>query len=484
MAIEDAISHAPVISTRGWSFDNLLAQSSNFLPVERVSFDSADLLTVIRDSEKNGTPLVIQGFHRHIKWPKSMFTLENFSGNSTSPDISVRNVHDWTDKKIPLADFVTKCRQSPLFSGPGETVRYYGKDAECPREWENWLHNADVIPNKFLPGGSDDVLHSDSDTVSIETLMCYLGIGDTFTPCHKDLCASSGQNLMCYTENDGASFWFMTKSGDAGKVDRYFSSLGQDLDHENHVVTTRELARGNFTVYIVEQKLGDLVLVPPRSCHQVVNYGGITIKTSWSRMTLEGLETALYHELPLYQRVCRFETYRVKSTVHRVLQENVSCLDAMLSRSEEGHPEGSQKVQAIAGPSIDMTELRQPLLSRVSHLLRVYSSILAEELCTTFQKSTLGPAQDTHLVCDFCGCDVFQSFFECQDACFETDGDGFKQHCIICPGCFVEGRTCACSDMKPMQRYDFEKLLALRARGIEILNEAGFQHSFEAKFAE
>lgn len=107
---------------------------------------------------------------------------------------------------------------------------------------------------------------------------------------------------MCYTENDGASFWFMTKSGDAGKVDRYFSSLGQDLDHENHVVTTRELARGNFTVYIVEQKLGDLVLVPPRSCHQVVNYGGITIKTSWSRMTLEGLETALYHELPLYQR--------------------------------------------------------------------------------------------------------------------------------------------------------------------------------------
>ena len=133
--------------------------------------------------------------------------------------------------------------------------------------------------------------------------MCYLGIGDTYTPCHKDLCASSGQNLMCYTENAGSSFWLMTKSSDADKVSKYFHRLKEELDHESYVITIDKLAKAPFDVFIAEQKLGDLVLVPPRSCHQVINYGGITIKTSWSRMTLKGLETAYYHELPVYQRL-------------------------------------------------------------------------------------------------------------------------------------------------------------------------------------
>jgi len=107
---------------------------------------------------------------------------------------------------------------------------------------------------------------------------------------------------MSYTENGGSSFWFMTESSSAPKASKYFHSLKQELDLENHVITVEELARAPFNVYIIEQKLGDLVLVPPRSCHQVVNFGGITIKTSWSRMTVKGLSTAYYQELPIYRR--------------------------------------------------------------------------------------------------------------------------------------------------------------------------------------
>lgn len=133
--------------------------------------------------------------------------------------------------------------------------------------------------------------------------MCYFGIGDTSTPCHKDLCASSGQNIMCYTERDGSAFWFMTASSSAPKVAEYFrSELGQELDHENYVVSIAELAKAPFLVYVLQQKLGDMVLVPPRSCHQVINTGGITVKTSWSRMTLTGLSVAYNFELPIYRR--------------------------------------------------------------------------------------------------------------------------------------------------------------------------------------
>lgn len=133
--------------------------------------------------------------------------------------------------------------------------------------------------------------------------MCYLGIGDTFTAAHKDLCASSGHNIICYTENDGASYWFLTKASDIPDVSECFKEkLGQELEHETHVISLDELNRAPFEVYVCKQVLGYLVLVPPRSCHQVVNAGGITLKTSWSRMSLKGLATALYHELPLYQR--------------------------------------------------------------------------------------------------------------------------------------------------------------------------------------
>jgi hypothetical protein len=133
--------------------------------------------------------------------------------------------------------------------------------------------------------------------------MCYVGVGDTFTPCHKDLCASSGQNIMCWTSDpNSSSFWFMTAGSAAPDVATYFQDIGQELDVESHVLSLDEFRDAPFDVYVLEQKLGDMVFVPPRSCHQVVNHGAITIKSSWSRMTVQGLVTALYHELPIYRR--------------------------------------------------------------------------------------------------------------------------------------------------------------------------------------
>lgn len=98
----------------------------------------------------------------------------------------------------------------------------------------------------------------------------------------------------------------MTAGSDAPAAAAYFHKLGKELDLETHVITVEDLLKAPFTTYVAEQKLGDMVLVPPRSCHQVVNQGGITIKTSWSRMTLDGLATAFYHELPIYRRLVAF----------------------------------------------------------------------------------------------------------------------------------------------------------------------------------
>ncbi|KAF8163484.1 hypothetical protein B0H34DRAFT_781185 [Crassisporium funariophilum] len=326
-----------LISTKGWSLDTLIEKGDNFQQVHRVSAASSSLLETIVEFDKKGIPLVLEGWHKHPNWPHDKFTPEYFASNTT-PNINVRNIHDWTDSEMPLLEYIDKSRAISPFVVDGENERLYGKDAECPESWEDWLHNGKAIPPSLVCNGPDDLFRYRPNSAPVETLMCYLGIGDTFTPCHKDLCGSSGQNVMCYTENDGSSFWFMTESASAPLVADYFHSLGQELDHENYVVSIEELSRAPFKVYIVEQKLGDMVLVPPRSCHQVVNYGGITLKTSWSRMTFKGLATAYYHELPLYRRVCRFETYRVKSTIHWALVGQTKELKTLLCDAGEPGP--------------------------------------------------------------------------------------------------------------------------------------------------
>ena len=48
--------------------------------------------------------------------------------------------------------------------------------------------------------------------------------------------------------------------------------LGFVIDHQTHIVAPEEFVEAPFQVYVAEQKLGNLVLVPKRSCHHVVNY--------------------------------------------------------------------------------------------------------------------------------------------------------------------------------------------------------------------
>ncbi|GLB34849.1 putative protein with domain family that is part of the cupin metalloenzyme superfamily [Lyophyllum shimeji] len=459
---------APGISTKEWSLEQILHSNERFQAIPRFPASSSKLTRAINKSEREGQPLIIEGLHTHEKWLRNEFSPEWLMANGPR-DISVRNVHDWSDTIIPFPEFIAKSRASPTFASSDEQERLYGKDTECPEEWNRWLQHSGVVPSSLTPHHANNLLSS-----RVETLMCYLGIGDTFTPCHKDLCASSGQNLMCYTENGGSSFWFMTRSLDAPEASRYFQKLKQELDHETHVITVEQLAKAPFDVFIGEQRLGDLVLVPPRSCHQVVNYGGITIKTSWSRMTLKGLETALYHELPIYRRVCRPETYRIKFTIYETLRRSIEPLNELRRR-----PKHRQSV--LANTKSDN------VVANARTLLDLFDDILVDEYSPTHARmyclssgSSSTPARlsteenplchaegaDIHVTCDFCGADIFQSFFECLE-CVATNasgthsvqrGDGF----VICAGCYVEGRSCECTVMHPMQCRPFKELLAYR----------------------
>lgn len=73
-----------------------------------------------------------------------------------------------------------------------------------------------------------------------------------------------------------------------------------------------------------------------------------------------------------------------------------------------------------------------------------------------------------HCTCDFCGADIFQSFFEC-GTCNTEDGNEAAGGILICTGCYVEGRTCLCGVMDPVQLRPFQSLLADRNHAARIL---------------
>ncbi|KAG0247882.1 hypothetical protein BG011_000790 [Mortierella polycephala] len=75
---------------------------------------------------------------------------------------------------------------------------------------------------------------------------------------------------MVWADN-GSSIWFIIAANDMPKVEALWQTLGHDPEFENYFASVDELALADFPIYVIEQKPGDLVLIPSMSHHQVVN---------------------------------------------------------------------------------------------------------------------------------------------------------------------------------------------------------------------
>ncbi|KAI0665328.1 hypothetical protein C8Q78DRAFT_986852, partial [Trametes maxima] len=489
-ALPTSMMSLPRISTKGWNISEMCRMNANFKEVPRMSaLKGAEALAKkLEDYEKDGVPLVIEDWQYHPKWPAEVFGLDWLLKTTGESDIHVRNVHNGHDLSTTLSEFVKFSRSQPHHAAPGEPQRLYWKDAHCPAVWKEWLLTSDVIPSQVLPCSPENYLEYLVGSECIESLLCYMGIGDTFTTAHKDLCASSGQNLMCFAEDGGSSYWFMTATKDADKVAEYFhTQLHQELDWETHLITINQLTRAPFTVYVTQQNVGDLVMVPSRSCHQVVNHGGLALKMGWSRMTLNNLTAALRYELPVYRRVCRAEQYRTKTILYRSMLHLTELLSpAVPDRSLPQHPPSyALKLERLVILFDEVLHEEYAVChSSLEHVLAENNGATTPSPSSKFLlvlRPPVGPldrqnavwelerSTGCNLACDFCGADIFQSFFECKHCHHSEDdpeihvGDGL----LVCPACYVEGRTCDCGNLRPAQCRPFDILLKDR-------NEAAF----------
>lgn len=349
------------------------------------------------------------------------------------------------------------------FDGQGKQQRLYGKDLDCPPIWRQTL--SDLLPQStFYLDPTADLMSSLPEHARAENMMCYVGHEGTYTPAHKEMCASLGQNIMVATsereENpanragaagtEGSSIWFMMGRDDREVIAEYWlAQLGHDIEVEKHFASVEDLANAPFTVYVVEQKLGDYILVPPLAPHQVWNRGEFTIKAAWNRTTVDSLEYALTEALPKARLVCRDEQYKNRAIIYQTLCKYSRALESDNDVNSPGYIKGLS---------------RERLANDFLRLFNLFNTILLDQCFDApgkeRERTKVDKIDNEYIVtCSYCRSNIWNRFLSCEK-CVVTADDGEEDCYDVCIDCYARGRSCGCqSGLKWVEQEDWSELV-------------------------
>lgn len=372
--------------------------------------------------------------------------------------------------------------------------RIYLKDIDCPEVWHDKLKeqippgvfylndSTGEIggpgsvngPNSSGPGSrygrgvarAGDLMSCLPPAMRAENLMCYIGHEGTYTPAHREMCASLGQNIMVEAsgtvdENGkpckpGSSIWFMTETKERHLVSEYWlSTLGHDIEVESHFAQINAWKAAPFKTYVIEQKVGDFILIPPLAPHQVWNRGTRTMKVAWNRTTVETLEMALNEALPRARMVCRDEQYKNKAIVMFALERYSNLLKVVdIQKQTTVDPQG--KLDLTLSPKIRQLE------KDFRRLFSLFGDILLSEMLPPVAATeNLGQylPYDSYVTCSYCRCNIFNRFLTCP-SCIIPLEDGEEDTYDVCMECYVMGRSCKCiSGYKWVEQFPWQELI-------------------------
>ncbi|KAF9924413.1 hypothetical protein BGZ67_009273 [Mortierella alpina] len=335
----------------------------------------------------------------------------------------------------------------------------YGKDLSCPEKWR------ETIMEKILPPAVAYRGPNDLNTLCIEkaaeNLMLYIGKEGTRTPLHYDHCGTIGHNLLLQSDSGAYAIWFMIAAKDKAKVELQFRKLNHPLDRENHFASLEQLAQADFPVYVIEQRVGDLILIPSLGYHQVQNMGNTTIKAAWNRLTSQCLSVALNTVLPAYKRTNNPEAYRTKFIINAALEK----WTALLESKPESFPLSKM---AFCRSFTQLLTLFQSIVYEdwidLTALKSERWTLLSEDAFDSV--SPIRAKDSASISCDFCRCDIWNIYFHCEQ-CTEA-GSSYD----ICTECFARGRGCPhrASSMILMEYFSMLELQQLFSRAVEAWN--------------
>ncbi|MCJ1308427.1 hypothetical protein MMC25_002080 [Agyrium rufum] len=479
----------------------LVEETPNFEYVTRLSCDTIESQgleafekLVLHHVINGGKPLVIEGFNKLLdQWT---FTAQWLKDNCGQKFEQARNLTKGENMPLSISHYLNNLSKltnqwtAQNFKEPNRQ-RIYLKDIDCPEAWLDKLKEK-IPPAIFylnestgeMSKGFSAAAHAKANrknrgiaragdlmsclppAMRAENLMCYIGHEGTYTPAHREMCASLGQNIMVETSGivdeegkpskPGSSIWFMTESKDRHLVSEYWlSTLGHDIEVEKHYAQINAWKAAPFTTYVVEQKIGDFILIPPLAPHQVWNRGTRTMKVAWNRTTVETLELALHEALPRARMVCRDEQYKNKAMVLFSLLRYSPLLkqaDRLVQRSVDE----AEKLEITYDAKV------RQLQKDFKRLYALFTEILLSEqlapVALSEKKGQYLPF-DGSVICSYCRCNIFNRFLTCE-ACVVPLDNGEEDTYDICMECYAMGRSCRCqSRYRWVEQFPWKDLL-------------------------
>lgn len=412
-----------------------------------------------------------------LAWSSPRFSVAN-----TCPEEDVRDINSQSNIPMTMGHYLRSMRQltdqwTPNNFQDERRQRLYLKDIDCPPEWhdhlrkvmppglfyfnenveDHGLRDDDLFMEEHTAAPAGDLMSSLPPEMRAQNLMCYIGHEGTYTPAHREMCGSLGQNIMVEAsgnengEKEGSSIWFMTETKDRQIVREYFlSMLGHDVEIEKHFAQINAWKKATFPVYIVEQRPGDFILIPPLAPHQVWNRGTRTMKVAWNRTTVDTLDLALHEALPRARLVCRDEQYKNKAIIYFTLQKYYQQLkDAAESQ-----------MSLLLGDEVGRDSARLTQLKKdFKKLLLLFTEILVDEMFASKEKNVEMIPFDSCIICSYCRSNIFNKFLTCKH-CVRDLVDGDQDTYDVCMECYAMGRSCLCvSGLSWCEQWDWAELV-------------------------
>ncbi|KIX07034.1 uncharacterized protein Z518_05011 [Rhinocladiella mackenziei CBS 650.93] len=388
-----------------------------------------------------GQPFVIADFDKLDTWPNADpqnghqpgFGIERLIELSTKKNIPIRNCSTGRDLSFTLKKFADSARQSfPEFQN------LYARDLHCPQEWLEQCRK--ILPTEVQWGGRLDLFQWLPQCARSEVMMAYVGSEGSSSGFHR--CFSSTVALNLLVESDDRPVVCIGTDFDSQKkYDSFMSARGVSphLDWLN--LGSEELLKADFPLYAYDQRVGDLVVFPPATAHQVWNPSTLSAKLVWNILHPLSLEVGFQYVQAPFNRLCHPDVART----------NLSLACAMLSLLQDN--------QSVTNSSLPLPP-DLPLLSRLFRQM-VHDESIESPPATPI---SLVPIQaGTIATCNFCSTAIWNRHVRCTQ-CADFD---------LCLLCYLNGRSCEHS-----QSYAWAELVPAE-QCTRVLNRAreilGFQ---------
>jgi Zinc-finger domain of monoamine-oxidase A repressor R1/Zinc finger, ZZ type len=192
------------------------------------------------------------------------------------------------------------------------------------------------------------------------------------------------------------------------KYDAFISARGISPHLDWYNLNTDEMLKADFPIYAYDQRVGDLVVFPPATAHQVWNPSTLSTKMVWNILHPLSLEVGFQNVQPSFNRLCHPDLART----------NLSLACAMMSLLRDTQ---------TSTPTPLPPDL--PLLSRLFRQM-VHDESIDDPPATPIQLIIL---PDTVIAtCNFCSTAIWNRHVRCTQ-CSDFD---------LCLLCYLNGRSC------------------------------------------